>query len=102
MPALNFYYKFFVNFSSNFKFHFYIMITIFNTLNFKGSSLKKCTISIALCAAISALNGADVNLEGVSVEDSADDGYRATTSEVGKTNTPILEIPQTVNVVTTQ
>ena len=78
------------------------MITIFNTLNFKVSSLKKCTISIALCAAISALNGADVNLEGVSVEDSADDGYRATTSEVGKTNTPILEIPQTVNVVTAQ
>jgi|GEM_PF-1615499 uncharacterized protein HI_1466 len=78
------------------------MITIFNTLNFKGSSLKKCTISIALCADISALNGADVNLEGVSVEDSADDGYRATTSEVGKTNTPILEIPQTVNVVTAQ
>lgn len=64
--------------------------------------MKKYTISIALCAAISALNGADVNLEGVSVEDSADDGYRATTSEVGKTNSPILEIPQTVNVVTTQ
>ena len=64
--------------------------------------MSKFRISIALCFAISALNGADVNLEGVSVEDSADDGYRATTSEVGKTNTPILEIPQTVNVVTTQ
>ncbi|WP_258031740.1 hypothetical protein [Campylobacter concisus] len=55
--------------------------------------MSKFRISIALCLAISALNGADVNLEGVSVEDSADDGYRATTSEVGKTNTPILEIP---------
>lgn len=64
--------------------------------------MSKFRISIALCFAISALNGADVNLEGVSVEDSADDGYRATTSEVGKTNTPILEIPQTVNVVTAQ
>lgn len=64
--------------------------------------MNKFRISIALCFAISALNGADVNLEGVSVEDSADDGYRATTSEVGKTNTPILEIPQTVNVVTAQ
>ncbi|WP_103630198.1 TonB-dependent siderophore receptor [Campylobacter concisus] len=64
--------------------------------------MSKFRISIALCFAISALNGADVNLEGVSVEDSADDGYRATTSEVGKTNTPILEIPQTVNVVTQQ
>ena len=64
--------------------------------------MSKFRISIALCFAISALNGADVNLEGVSVEDRADDGYRATTSEVGKTNTPILEIPQTVNVVTAQ
>ena len=64
--------------------------------------MSKFRISIALCFAISALNGADVNLEGVSVEDSADDGYRATTSEVGKTNTPILEIPQTVNIVTAQ
>ena len=64
--------------------------------------MSKFRISIALCLAISALNGADVNLEGVSVEDSADDGYRATTSEVSKTNTPILEIPQTVNVVTAQ
>ena len=64
--------------------------------------MSKFRISIALCFAISALNGADVNLEGVSVEDSADDGYRATTSEVGKTNTPILEIPQTVNVATAQ
>ena len=64
--------------------------------------MSKFRISIALCLVVSALNGADVNLEGVSVEDSADDGYRATTSEVGKTNTPILEIPQTVNVVTAQ
>ena len=64
--------------------------------------MSKFRISIALCFAVLALNGADVNLEGVSVEDSADDGYRATTSEVGKTNTPILEIPQTVNVVTAQ
>ena len=55
--------------------------------------MSKFRISIALCLAISALNGADVNLEGVSVEDSADDGYRATTSEVGNTNPPILEIP---------
>ena len=78
------------------------MITIFKIINFKGDHLSKFRISIALCFAISALNGADVNLEGVSVEDSADDGYRATTSEVGKTNTPILEIPQTVNVVTAQ
>ncbi|MFC2747497.1 MAG: TonB-dependent siderophore receptor [Campylobacter concisus] len=51
---------------------------------------------------MSALNATDVSLDGISVEDSADDGYRATTSEVGKTNTPILEIPQTVNVVTQQ
>ena len=64
--------------------------------------MSKFRISIALCLVVSALNGADVNLEGVSVEDSADDGYRATTSEIGKTNTPILEIPQTVNVVTAQ
>ena len=78
------------------------MITIFKIINFKGDHMSKFRISIALCFAISVLNGADVNLEGVSVEDSADDGYRATTSEVGKTNTPILEIPQTVNVVTAQ
>ena len=78
------------------------MIMIFKIINFKGDQLSKFRISIALCFAISALNGADVNLEGVSVEDSADDGYRATTSEVGKINTPILEIPQTVNVVTAQ
>lgn len=78
------------------------MITIFKIINIKGDQLSKFRISIALCFAVLALNGADVNLEGVSVEDSADDGYRATTSEVGKTNTPILEIPQTVNVVTAQ
>ena len=64
--------------------------------------MSKFRISAVLCFAVSALNGADVNLEVVSVEDSADDGYRATTSEIGKTNTPILEIPQTVNVVTAQ
>ena len=69
------------------------MITIFKIINIKGDQLSKFRISIALCFAVLALNGADVNLEGVSVEDSADDGYRATTSEVGKTNTPILEIP---------
>ncbi|WP_314070483.1 TonB-dependent receptor [Campylobacter showae] len=45
---------------------------------------------------------ADVALQGVEVSERADDGYRAKTSEVGKTNTPILEIPQTVNVVTQQ
>ena len=44
----------------------------------------------------------DVALQGVEISESADDGYRAKTSEVGKTNTPILEIPQTVNVVTQQ
>lgn len=54
------------------------------------------------CFVVSALNATDVSLDGISIEDSADDGYRATTSEVGKTNTPILEIPQTVNVVTQQ
>ncbi len=64
--------------------------------------MNKFRISAVLCFAISALNAADVSLDGISVEDSADDGYRATTSEVGKTNTPILEIPQTVNVVTQQ
>ncbi|WP_462106998.1 TonB-dependent siderophore receptor [Campylobacter concisus] len=64
--------------------------------------MNKFRISAVLCFTISALNAADVSLDGISVEDSADDGYRATTSEVGKTNTPILEIPQTVNVVTQQ
>ncbi|WP_103588323.1 TonB-dependent siderophore receptor [Campylobacter concisus] len=64
--------------------------------------MNKFRISAVLCFAISALNATDVSLDGISVEDSADDGYRATTSEVGKTNTPILEIPQTVNVVTQQ
>lgn len=64
--------------------------------------MNKFRISAVLCFAISALNAADVSLDGISIEDSADDGYRATTSEVGKTNTPILEIPQTVNVVTQQ
>ncbi|WP_149707186.1 TonB-dependent siderophore receptor [Campylobacter concisus] len=64
--------------------------------------MNKFHISAVLCFAISALNATDVSLDGISVEDSADDGYRATTSEVGKTNTPILEIPQTVNVVTQQ
>ncbi|ALF48325.1 TonB-dependent siderophore receptor [Campylobacter concisus] len=64
--------------------------------------MNKFRISAVLCFAISALNATDVSLDGISVEDSTDDGYRATTSEVGKTNTPILEIPQTVNVVTQQ
>ncbi|WP_234400470.1 TonB-dependent siderophore receptor [Campylobacter concisus] len=64
--------------------------------------MNKFCISVVLCFAISALNATDVSLDGISIEDSADDGYRATTSEVGKTNTPILEIPQTVNVVTQQ
>ena len=64
--------------------------------------MNKFRISAVLCFAISALNATDVSLDGISIEDSADDGYRATTSEVGKTNTPILEIPQTVNVVTQQ
>ena len=64
--------------------------------------MNKFRISAVLCFAISALNATDVSLDGINIEDSADDGYRATTSEVGKTNTPILEIPQTVNVVTQQ
>ncbi|WP_103618330.1 TonB-dependent siderophore receptor [Campylobacter concisus] len=64
--------------------------------------MNKFRISAVLCFAVSALNATDVSLDGISIEDSADDGYRATTSEVGKTNTPILEIPQTVNVVTQQ
>ncbi|OUT12275.1 TonB-dependent siderophore receptor [Campylobacter concisus] len=64
--------------------------------------MNKFRIIAVLCFAISALNATDVSLDGISIEDSADDGYRATTSEVGKTNTPILEIPQTVNVVTQQ
>ena len=64
--------------------------------------MNKFRISAVLCFTISALNATDVSLDGISVEDSADDGYRATTSEVGKTNTPILEIPQMVNVVTQQ
>ena len=64
--------------------------------------MNKFRISAVLCFAISTLNATDVSLDGISIEDSADDGYRATTSEVGKTNTPILEIPQTVNVVTQQ
>jgi len=64
--------------------------------------MNKFRISAVLCFAISALNATDVSLDGISIEDSADDGYRATTSEVGKTNTPMLEIPQTVNVVTQQ
>ncbi len=62
-------------------------------------------INISLAASVLFLTqiyAADVKLEGVEVTESADDGYRAKTSEVGKTTTPILEIPQTVNVVTQQ
>ena len=62
-------------------------------------------INISLAASVLLLTqiyAADVKLEGVEVTESADDGYRAKTSEVGKTTTPILEIPQTVNVVTQQ
>ena len=42
----------------------------------------------------------DVALEGVEVSENRDDGYRATRSEIGKQSSPILEIPQTINVVT--
>ena len=62
-------------------------------------------INISLAASVLLLTqiyASDVKLEGVEVTDSADDGYRAKTSEVGKTTTPIIEIPQMVNVVTTQ
>ena len=70
---------------------------------FKAVSLSFALISAATQASLgadNADNNATATLEAIEVSTSADDGYRAVRSEVGKTNTPILEIPQTVNVVT--
>ncbi|MCD8213910.1 MAG: TonB-dependent receptor [Campylobacter sp.] len=65
--------------------------------------MNKINLSLVLCALLfSKLTAADVSLEGIEISESVDDGYRATSSEIGKTSTPILEIPQTVNVVTSQ
>lgn len=65
--------------------------------------MNKFSLSLAASSLLlTQIFAADVALQGVEVNESADDGYRAKTSEVGKTNTPILEIPQTVNVVTQQ
>ena len=73
----------------------------------QGAKFKTIGLSFALISAMaqagfSADNNATATLEAIEVSTSADDGYRAVRSEVGKTNTPILEIPQTVNVVTQQ
>ncbi|MFC2588153.1 MAG: TonB-dependent siderophore receptor [Campylobacter sp.] len=70
---------------------------------FKAIGLSFALISAATQASLGADNADDnatATLEAIEVSTSADDGYRAVRSEVGKTNTPILEIPQTVNVVT--
>nr|WP_314787750.1 TonB-dependent siderophore receptor [uncultured Campylobacter sp.] len=65
--------------------------------------MNKFSLSLAASSLLlTQIFAADVALQGVEISESADDGYRAKTSEVGKTNTPILEIPQTVNVVTQQ
>ncbi len=65
--------------------------------------MNKFSLSLAASSLLlTQIFAADVALQGVEVSERADDGYRAKTSEVGKTNTPILEIPQTVNVVTQQ
>ncbi len=72
---------------------------------FKTIGLSFALISTAAQASLGAENAdnnATATLEAIEVSTSADDGYRAVRSEVGKTNTPILEIPQTVNVVTQQ
>lgn len=65
-------------------------------IKYKLSLIVVSLISSQIYAADGAVLGA------VEVSESADDGYRAKISEIGKTTTPILEIPQTVNVVTTQ
>ena len=65
--------------------------------------MNKFSLSLATSSLLlTQIFAADVALQGVEVSESADDGYRAKTSEIGKSNTPILEIPQTVNVVTQQ
>ena len=65
--------------------------------------MNKFSLSLAASSLLlTQIFAADVALQGVEISESADDGYRAKTSEIGKTNTPILEIPQTVNVVTQQ
>ena len=69
---------------------------------FKTVGLSFALISAMAQASLGSENNENVALQGVEISESADDGYRAKTSEVGKTNTPILEIPQTVNVVTQQ
>ncbi|WP_314990767.1 TonB-dependent receptor plug domain-containing protein [uncultured Campylobacter sp.] len=69
---------------------------------FKTVGLSFALISAMAQASLGSENNENVELQGVEITESADDGYRAKTSEVGKTNTPILEIPQTVNVVTQQ
>ena len=65
--------------------------------------MNKFSLSLAASSLLlTQIFAANVVLQGVEISESADDGYRAKTSEVGKTSTPILEIPQTVNVVTQQ
>jgi tonB-dependent siderophore receptor len=65
--------------------------------------MKKINLSlIASAFVLTQIYASDVKLEGVEVTESADDGYREKTSEVGKTTTPIIETPQMVNVVTAQ
>ncbi|WP_169763648.1 TonB-dependent siderophore receptor [Campylobacter mucosalis] len=60
-------------------------------------------VSLALCLALPHFAfSSDVVLDSVEVVESVDDGYRARTSQIGKSNSPILEIPQTLNVVTNQ
>ncbi|CAD7288978.1 hypothetical protein LMG7974_01279 [Campylobacter majalis] len=62
---------------------------------------KNLSLIAVLCATLLYSNDS-VMLDEINVIESADDGYRAKMSEIGKTTTPILEIPQTVNVVTNQ
>ncbi|MDL0089393.1 TonB-dependent siderophore receptor [Campylobacter gastrosuis] len=56
-------------------------------------------ISYVLCNSVFA---DDIKLDDVEVTQSFDDGYRAVSSDISKTRTPILEIPQTINVITNQ
>lgn len=62
-----------------------------------------CAICAIFTSAIAQENSNE-NLDEIEVTEyiGSDDGYRAVSSEIGKTKRPILEIPQTLNVVTNQ
>lgn len=65
--------------------------------------MKNRVVFSLITASFMFLNGAfadDVKIDDVDIVESADDGYRAINSDISKTRTPILEIPQTINVIT--